>query len=62
MRVKQDLVLISSVSTPVSHVDEGEDAVEGGHEHVSQGEVEEEVVCNTPHSPVSCSHDWFSFF
>ena len=38
---------------PVPHVDEGEDAVESGHEDVSQAQVYEEVVCHAPHAPVS---------
>ena len=49
----RDLVLISSVSTPVSHVDEGGDAVEGGHANISHGQVDQEVVSNTSHPPVS---------
>ena len=40
-------------SKPISHVDEGEDGVEGGHHHVCDGQVQEEVVCHTPHSSVS---------
>ena len=39
---------------PVLHVEEGEGAVEGGHEDVGHTEVEEEVVGHTPHSLVSC--------
>ena len=37
---------------PVSHVDKGEDAVESGHEDVSQGQVHQEVVCHAPHATV----------
>ena len=37
---------------PVSHVDEGENAVECGHEDVCHRQVQEEVVCHTPHAPV----------
>ena len=40
-------------SSPVPHVDEGEGSVQGGHEDVGEGEVEQEVVCHTPHSPMS---------
>ena len=39
-----------SCSSPVPHVDEGEGSVQGGHEDVGEGEVEQEVVCHTPHS------------
>ena len=35
---------------PVPHVDEGEDGVEGGHHHVGEGEIQEEVICYTPHT------------
>ena len=38
------------VPLPVPHVDEGEDTVEGGHQHVSHGQVQQEVVGHTPHS------------
>ena len=37
---------------PVTHVDEGEDAVEGGHKNVRRGKVHQEVVGHTPHPPV----------
>ena len=37
---------------PVPHVDKGEDGVEGGHHHVSEGEIQEEVICYTPHTPM----------
>ena len=38
---------------PISHVQEGEGAVEAGQQDVCQAEVEDEVVGDTPHSPVS---------
>ena len=41
-----------SCSSPVPHVDEGEGGVQGGHEDVGEGEVEQEVVRHTPHSPM----------
>ena len=34
---------------PVSHVDEGEGGVEGGHEDVRECEVEQKIVGHTPH-------------
>ena len=37
---------------PVPHVDEGEDAVEGGHEDVRHGQVQQEIVCHAPHTTV----------
>ena len=43
----------SITSKPISHVDKGEDGVEGGHHHVRDGQVQEEVVRHTPHSSVS---------
>ena len=39
---------------PVPHINEREDTVEGGHEDVGRGEVQQEVVCNAPHPLVSC--------
>ena len=36
---------------PVSHVDEGEGGVEGGHQEVRQGQVQQEVVRRAPHPP-----------
>ena len=41
------------VILPVPHVDEGKDAVEGGHEDVRHGQVQQEVVGHAPHPPVS---------
>ena len=38
---------------PVPHVDEGEGAVEGGHEDVRHGQVQQEVVGHAPHPAVS---------
>ena len=35
---------------PISHVDEGEDGVEGCHHHVSECQVQEEIIRHTPHS------------
>ena len=40
---------------PISHVDEGEDAVEGRHEDVRHGQVQQEIVGHTPHAAVSCN-------
>ena len=37
---------------PVPHVDKGEDTVEGGHEDVRHGQVQQEVVGHTPHAAV----------
>ena len=37
---------------PVSHEDEGGDAVKDRHHEVSQGEVHQEVVRHTPHRPM----------
>ena len=39
---------------PVPHVDGGEDTVEGGHEDISQGQVQQEIVGHAPHSAMSC--------
>ena len=38
------------LALPVPHVDEGEDAVEGGHEDVRHGQVQQEIVCHAPHT------------
>ena len=38
---------------PVSHEDEGGDAIEDGHHEIRQGQVHQEVVCHTPHCTVS---------
>ena len=43
----------SSELLPVPHVDEGEGAVEGGHEDVRHGQVKQEVVGHAPHAAVS---------
>ena len=40
---------------PVSHVDEGEDAVEGRHEDVRHRQVQQEVVGHAPHAAVCSS-------
>ena len=44
---------------PVSHVDEGEDAVECCHEDVCHRQVHEEVVCHTPHALVGWDYTVF---
>ena len=38
--------------SPVSHVGEGEDA-EDCHQNVGNCEIEQEIVCDAPHGPVS---------
>ena len=38
---------------PVQHEDEAGDAVEHGHAHVGHGQVDQEVVGDASHSPVS---------
>ena len=42
---------------PISHVDEWEDGVEGGHHHVSEGEVQQEVICYTPHTAMGWKYN-----
>ncbi len=45
---------VSSVfSLPISHEDEGGDAVEGDHAEVRYGQVHKEVVRHAPHPPVA---------
>ena len=51
-------VLVVPNYWPVSHVHEGEGAVQAGQQDVCQAEVEDKVVGDTPHSPVS----WNNFF
>ena len=41
-----------NIMLPVPHVDKGEDAVEGGHEDVRHGQVQQEVVGHAPHAAV----------
>ena len=38
------------LALPVPHVDEGEDAVEGGHEDVRHGQVQQVVIGHAPHA------------
>ena len=58
LAVKQVIVRwVIQKQSPVSHVDEGEDAVEGGHEDVSDRKVQQEVVCYTPHLSMSWKRD-----
>ena len=45
---------IKQSNVPVPHVDKGEDAVEGGHEDVRYGQVQQEVVSHAPHAAVCC--------
>ena len=37
---------------PVPHVDKGEDAVEGGHQDVCHGQVQQKVIGHAPHAPM----------
>ena len=50
--LQSDQNLEKQLLEPVSHVDEGEDGVEGGQHHVREGEIQEEVICYAPHSAV----------
>ena len=57
-RTRVDKILEHKSVLPVPHVDEGEDAVERGHYDVRYGQVHKEIVCHTPHAPVSWNfHD-----
>ena len=37
---------------PVSHEDKWGNTVECGHHKICQGEVEQEIVCYAPHTPM----------
>ena len=47
---------------PVPHVDKREDAVEGGHEDVCHGQVQQEVVGHAPHAAVGWNFNYYCLF
>ena len=44
------LRVVKKKQLPIPHVDEGEAGVEGGHHDVREGEIQQEVICYTPHT------------
>ena len=53
MSFKTTIKLSISLILPVQHKDEAGDAVEHRHAHVRHGQVDQEVVGDAPHPPVS---------